>query len=119
MRSMHSWRSTAGASAGTRAGFRKATVMKIPAAQRLESDFTPKGFHSAAQGRESAPWEQAVTRGFYPEGVAQGPPRGRLSNPFGVEISGPLVAPGCAFATLGCGVKPLRGNLCQRRGDRH
>src|SRR5438067_12231504 len=82
MRSMHSWRSTAGASAGTRGDFREATVMKIPAAQRLESDFTPKGFHSAAQGRESAPWEQAVTRGFYPEGVAQGP-----------AAAGPIVQP--------------------------
>src|SRR5262249_19884802 len=54
------------------------------------------------------PWKPMNLREFYPERVAQ-PKRDCLYNPFRVGEWGAHPSPGCAIATLGCVVQPLRG----------
>src|SRR5215831_6172188 len=73
------------------------------------SVFTAKRLYPTAQGKRSATLGGggAPSPTIYPEGVAQI----RMYNPFGVKIGGGGPYPRVRCATLGCGVKPLRGRL--------
>ncbi len=55
------------------------------------------------------PGKRGGAEDFYPEGVAQALPV-LCKTPSGYGCMGPRFIPGCAIATLGCAVKPLRGN---------
>ena len=70
---------------------------------------TPNGVRSQSPGsRIRAPWEAAFPMISTPKGLDRG--LLQLSNPFGVDESwGGLGNPGCAGATLGWAVQPLRG----------
>src|SRR5207253_9323750 len=71
---------------------------------------TAQGFHNTAQGCECAPWARrqpppgSTRNGLHKVGPA-------LCNPCGVGsgLDGLASFPGCAAATLGCAVQPLRG----------
>jgi hypothetical protein len=68
--------------------------------------FTPKGFYSKAQGqpRSGATLGLGLTTNLYPEGLRPI----ALCNPFGVDEAFYL-SPRVRCATLGFGIKPLRG----------
>ena len=90
---------------------------------------TPKALHNTAQGRAIAPWVGVRhPRSANPNGVLQTAGRRHgiripkpkrlsnratapVSNPVGVRVGsvGRIVFPGCAIATLGFDVEPLRG----------
>ena len=70
---------------------------------------TPKAFHIIARGRGAAAHPGFAKRRFvYAESVTQKVTSATLYNTFGVGLVHQLRVRGCA-ATLGYGVKPLRG----------
>ncbi len=89
---------------------RRVELIMSVAKQNVIARDTAKPLYSKAQGREAHPG-LAKPRAEYAEGVTQKVTCPTLSNAFGVMLVldyRPRVR-GCA-ATLGSGVKPLRGN---------